>query len=458
MAVLADGQFELDGSLLFGNGTLIRVQQVAYDPGSAATQDAPVVQGDGVRMGVDTMPALAITVTGVITAGNGNPGLALDTYETLAAAWMNERVRAVPGAYSILRLRYAGSPGTRAVYGRGRHIAPTLGAVRQGIVSWVAEFDCASPYFYADTDTTIVLTMMPSDVAGVVNVHNRYLNQSFDTDASNWQATNCALAWDASHFRTAAGSLKITPAGATPGVYASGNLDNSDLINTARAYTCGLWALAPSALTVPVSAAIGWYGASGLIGTATGAPVTLAPGSWTFLAAPGSPPSGALTADPRLTYSGSPAAADIVYLDDAAFIENLGGIAPPVTPPVVLGGTGETAGATTLSGTRAAWPVFTITGPVTNPQVAYPATGQWMRLQTTLAPGQSATIDTRPWQRTVLRSDGASLAGSLRGNLLRDMALQPGLASIRFTGQDNTGTARCTITWRPPGGSIGGSS
>ena len=58
MAALADGQYELDGTLLFGNGTLIRVQQTTWDTGSMTTQDAPVVQGDGVRMGADTLPAI----------------------------------------------------------------------------------------------------------------------------------------------------------------------------------------------------------------------------------------------------------------------------------------------------------------------------------------------------------------------------------------------------------------
>jgi hypothetical protein len=464
MAPLADGQYELDGALLFGNGTLIRVQQTAYDPGSPAVQDAAVVQGDGVRMGVDTMPITSITLTGIILAGNGQPGLALDTYEALAAAWMNEDIRAAPGAYSVLRIRYPGSPGTRSVFGRGRKIAPTLGSVRQGVIPFTAQFDCASPYFYTDGDSTLTLTMMPSDIAGVVNLHNRLLNTTFDADATQWQGTNCALAWNAANFHTAAGSLRVTPAGAVAGVYASGNLDNADLINPSRAYTLGLWALAPSPLSVQVQASIAWLNAGGaVISSAAGPLTTLPAGTWTFLPASGAPASGAVTADPRLVYAGSPAAADVVYLDDTAFIENIGGIAPPVTPPVVLGGTSDTANAAAVpgggqAGARQAWPVITFTGPVTNPQLAYPATGQYMRLQTTLPAGVTATIDTRPWQRTILRSDGASIAGTLRGNPLRDMALQPGTTPVRFSGQDATGTARCTVAWRSPSGSIGGST
>jgi hypothetical protein len=217
--------------------------------------------------------------------------------------------------------------------------------------------------------------------------------------------------------------------------------------------------MAPSTLSVTVAAAIAWLGAGGTtVGTATGALTTLAPGAWTFLAAPGAPPSSALSCDPRFTYSGTPAAADVVYLDDCTFIENIGGIAPPVTPPVVLGGTSDTASTCAVPGSRQAWPVITFAGPVTNPQLAFPATGQWVRLQTALPAGVTATIDTRPWQRTILRSDGASIAGALRGNLLRDMALQPGSTPVRFSGQDSTATARCTVAWRQPSGTIGGST
>ena len=459
MAPLADGQWELDGSLLLGNGTLIRIQQTAYDPGSPAVQDAAVVQGDGVRMGVDTLPITSITLTGVILAGNGNAGLALDTYEALAAAWMNEDIRAAPGAYSVLRIRYPGSPGTRSVFGRGRKIAPVLGTVRQGVLPFTAQFDCASPYFYTDGDSTLILTMIPSDIAGVTNLHNRLLNTTFDADATGWAATNCALAWNAANFHTAAGSLRVTPNGSVAGVYASGNLDNANLINPTRAYTLGLWALAPSTLSVQVQAAIAWLNAgAAVVGTSAGPLTTLPAGTWTFLPASGAPAAGAVAADPRLVYAGTPATADVIYLDDTAFVENIGGIAPPVTPPVVLGGTSDTANTCAVPGSRQAWPVITFAGPVTNPQLAYPATGQYMRLQTTLPAGSAATIDTRPWQRTILRSDGASIAGALRGNPLRDMSLQPGLTPVRFSGQDSTGTARCTVAWRAPSGSIGGST
>jgi hypothetical protein len=196
----------------------------------------------------------------------------------------------------------------------------------------------------------------------------------------------------------------------------------------------------------------------GLVSSSAGTAMTLAPGVWTAVSAPGVPPSGAVTASPRIAYVGTPAAADVTYVAYAAFIENLGGIAPPAAPPLILGGTSETANVAANTSTRRAWPVFTIAGPVTNPSVAYALAGRSVSLQTTLAPGQVATIDTRPWQRSVTRSDGGSLAGALRGNMLRDMSLPAGNTTIRYSGQDPTGTTRCTITWRAVSGSIGGST
>lgn len=463
MAALADGQYELDGTLLFGNGTLIRVQHTEYDPGAMTTQDAAVINGDGVRMGTDVLAAATLTITGIITAGNGQASTALDLYDQLADAWLNEDLRAVPGAYSTLRIRYPGSAATRALFGRGRKIAPSLGQVRQGLIGFVAQFTCATPWFYGDTDQSLTLSMFPSDtgLAGQTQVHNRYLNPDFGTDAASWTGVNCALARDASRYHTAAGSLKITPTGGLSGVYASGNLDNGDLINTARAYTNALWVLAPATISVQVQASIAWLNAGGaVISSSTGAAATLAANTWTLLTAPGVPPSTAVRADPRLLYAGTPLAADVIYLDDTAFTENLGGIAPPVTPPVTLGGTAETAaGISNVAGLRKAWPVFTITGPVSYPRITYTGLGPWVQLITSIAAGQYATIDTRPWVRSVLRSDGASLAGYLRGSTLSGLALPAGAQTqIRYSGQDPTGTSRLTLAWRTVTGSIGGSA
>lgn len=88
----------------------------------------------------------------------------------------------------------------------------------------------------------------------------------------------------------------------------------------------------------------------------------------------------------------------------------------------------------------------TIHGPVKNPSIAY---GDWViELNTTLAYDQSVTIDTR--KSTVIRNDGASLAGTLtRASRLNTSRLAPGPANILFSGVDASGTARVEVRWRP---------
>ena len=90
--------------------------------------------------------------------------------------------------------------------------------------------------------------------------------------------------------------------------------------------------------------------------------------------------------------------------------------------------------------------VAVINGPVRNPSIS---SGDWtIQVDTTLAYDQSLTIDTR--KNTVMRNDGTSLGGSLtRTSRLASARLNPGPASILFSGIDPTGTSRVTVTWHP---------
>ncbi len=53
------------------------------------------------------------------------------------------------------------------------------------------------------------------------------------------------------------------------------------------------------------------------------------------------------------------------------------------------------------------WPVWTITGPGTNPILTNNTTGKAITMTVTLSGGQSITIDTRPGVKTVKREDGS---------------------------------------------------
>lgn len=126
-----------------------------------------------------------------------------------------------------------------------------------------------------------------------------------------------------------------------------------------------------------------------------------------------------------------------------------GGITPPFTPPLMLS-PADTSNSDVVvnAGNAPTWPVIIFTGPIVNPAVVIGDNLHTVRLQTTLADNEVVTIDTRPWMRTITRSDGASLAGTARGSRLADLILMPGPTLIGIQGIDLDGTASGTIRWR----------
>lgn len=102
--------------------------------------------------------------------------------------------------------------------------------------------------------------------------------------------------------------------------------------------------------------------------------------------------------------------------------------------------------------------VIKFKGPVVNPAVSLlNSSGApiWTAtLKTTVNTGQTVTIDTRQWNRSVTRQDGASYAGYLNSPPLSSLSLPPGAWEARFAGTSPDGTATCVIenrdTWSTP--------
>lgn len=137
----------------------------------------------------------------------------------------------------------------------------------------------------------------------------------------------------------------------------------------------------------------------------------------------------------------------------------LGTLTPPLTPPYQLSATlNYQANVIANTGSLPTWPVFTFHGPITNPAVSYVNTPVAIGYQGTLGGSDVLVIDTRPWSRGVTLNGGAGVAGLLTGSALIAMQAQPGLTPVHLTGQDATGHATCTISWRNATLAIGGSS
>lgn len=126
-----------------------------------------------------------------------------------------------------------------------------------------------------------------------------------------------------------------------------------------------------------------------------------------------------------------------------------GGITWPVTWPVTWASADmSNSDVAVNAGNAPTWPVITFTGPVTNPTIVVGDNLHTLKLVTTIAENQSVTIDTRPWARSVVRGDGGSLAGAVRGSRLADLVLPPGPTLISMQGIDLSGTAGGQIRWR----------
>lgn len=166
----------------------------------------------------------------------------------------------------------------------------------------------------------------------------------------------------------------------------------------------------------------------------------------------------------RLTRQGyTPVVATFACLDDTAYDDveqrlrvdlvpppHYGLVGPLTTPLTMTGESGSRPTSdVTIGGTKPAWPVITIYGPISQPVCE--VVGRWKAsLNLTLGAGERVVIDPRPWVRTVLRNGSASVAGSLyRGSpRLADMRIPIGRQDFVLRGTDETGTAYMTVAWR----------
>lgn len=110
-------------------------------------------------------------------------------------------------------------------------------------------------------------------------------------------------------------------------------------------------------------------------------------------------------------------------------------------------------GAVQVSGDTTTHPIIAITGEAVNPVVSYlNSNGDtiWnVRLNATVAAGDTVVIDTRQWERSIVNlSDGASYAGAYVGNKLQDVTLQPGSGLIRFGATSSNGSANVRVTYK----------
>lgn len=125
-----------------------------------------------------------------------------------------------------------------------------------------------------------------------------------------------------------------------------------------------------------------------------------------------------------------------------------GGLVTPLATPLTSTQSSNRSTSFTVGGQLPAWPVIEVVGPITGPVVE--VVGLWrVELSVTVPDGQTLTVDTRPWARTVLLGSG-SAAGSLARSSARlsQASLPPGVWELVLRGVSTPGTAVARLRWR----------
>lgn len=154
----------------------------------------------------------------------------------------------------------------------------------------------------------------------------------------------------------------------------------------------------------------------------------------------------------RVVSTGDFQTRDVWFYDDALqsvavglVPSSTGGLKSPLRAPLSTAAGSQRQGSVVVGGDAPAPVELVFKGPVTNPVAS--STGWQVGLDTTIAYDQTVTVNTRTG--TVLRNDGASLAGVLtRRTYLPEARMRPGARELIFAGTDPTGTATCTMRWR----------
>lgn len=125
-----------------------------------------------------------------------------------------------------------------------------------------------------------------------------------------------------------------------------------------------------------------------------------------------------------------------------------GGLVAPLRAPLATTRSSDRSRVFEIEGNHDTWPIFDIVGPITNPVLEIVDTLK-IELNTSLAENQSVTIDTRPFQRSILRNDRVSLAGTMtrKSTRLSQAALAPGRYEMVLRGDSRGRIATATIRW-----------
>lgn len=127
------------------------------------------------------------------------------------------------------------------------------------------------------------------------------------------------------------------------------------------------------------------------------------------------------------------------------------GVVVPFTAPFTSLATSTSPGKViTVGGVLPTPVVLEFGGPngVDTPRLEVPSAGWVAQVDQLIQPGDTVTLDARPWARSaVVASSGAAAQISPRVTRLAELLLPPGQHTLHFSGFDPSGTGRVTVRW-----------
>lgn len=166
-AELPELGYELDGDFVFGMETPWVVTNLDYGAAALDTNDTPAPRQDGMLFGRDWLrgPELTFTVDVIPPYGITGYGVeATDMWGQFKSRWRNNRVRATPGAVSMLRMSRNGR--IRRIYGRPRACAAQPEREAAGWWLGTATFQAMDDHFYDDVEKTNSINIIPPSAGG----------------------------------------------------------------------------------------------------------------------------------------------------------------------------------------------------------------------------------------------------------------------------------------------------
>lgn len=168
MPALGEWQYAID-EFVFGYGTRYPVYAFDVSYPEVTSQDVATPREDGITMGVDRLGSMMISIDLEVEAGTTSENEAVDLLHEIRRQWYGSDKRLTPQAYQVLSYRTGGAGEQRRVYGRGRVFTPaSLENAHVGLIGCSAQFLCAQPYFYSDTEFRDITTLIPETAGGLV--------------------------------------------------------------------------------------------------------------------------------------------------------------------------------------------------------------------------------------------------------------------------------------------------